>query len=598
MEVLGIQVNINQQIMKYLIGIFAIVLFLSSCHSKKIVIDEKVSTPEQSVLNENDQRKFDYYFYEALRERLSGNYDKAGMFFTECLKIDPSSSVALYEVAKLFIMQQDFIKAELLLENAVKYNNGNIWYKQMLGDIYQQNNKGLNAVGIYEDIVDKNPDDERYLYVLSMLYKENGLYEKAIRTLDRLQDKIGLIDVLAVEKQQLYLQLGKNRQAFNELQQLINKFPYDSKVYAFAGDHFLQLKDLSKAGQYYQLAVDKDESGSVFNFNLGNVALLKGDTILFKTHYTIALESSTIACDIKINKIVPLLMDRDFSSQNKFIISYFIDVLKKHHEDDGECHSFLARYYASIEDKDQSLVYFKKAIDNQVFNESLWHDALLLIVEKQDFNDLANYGEKAVSFFPANPFFKLLYAAALQQLKQEVVAISVLLEAEKLVDKNNIPMLVQILSSLGDNYYAVGQSKPAFEAYERALKLDANSIVVLNNYAYYLSLEKKDLDKAERMSQKCIELEPSNSTYLDTHAWVLFQRGRFFEAKFIIERAMDYNGSQSAVIVEHYGDILYFNNDLDGAILQWKKALELNSDSKTIMKKIEKKQYFENESER
>lgn len=594
---LAIPVNIKLWFMKNLIYVIPLALLLNGCHATKVIEEPQVIVPERPVLNENDQRKFDYYFYEALRERLAGNYDKAGMFFTECLKIDPSSSVALYEVAKLFIMQQDYAKAEVLLANAVKYNDDNIWYKQMLGDIYQHNKKGLEAVGVYEQIVAKNPDNEQYLYVLAMLYKENGLPDKAIQTLDKLQDKVGLLDMLAVEKQQLYLQLGKNRQAANELQQYINKYPHDSKGYAFMGDHYLQIKDLDKARVYYQQAIDHDESGSVFHFNLGNVALLKGDTALFKSNYTIALQSKMVSCDIKINKLVPLLMDKEFAAQNKSTIDQFIDIIKTNHEDDGECCTFLARYYASINDKTQSVLYFKKAIENETSNEALWHDALLLIVELQDFNDLVHYGQKAVDYFPDNAFFKLLYAAGLQQINKEEAAISLLLEAEKGVDKSNVPLLVQIYASLGDNYYAVGQSKAAFEAYDRALQLDANSIVVLNNYAYYLSLENHDLDKAEQMSQKCIELEPANPTYLDTHAWVLFKRGRYFEAKFIIERAVDYDGFKSPVIVEHYGDILFFNNDVEGAVAQWKKALELNPEAKNILKKIELKQYVEDERE-
>lgn len=582
--------------MKLFIYIFPLAVFFSSCHSSKIVTQPSVVATEKPVLNDNDQRKFDYYFYEALKERLSGNFDKAGMFFTECLKIDPSSSIALYEVAKLFIMQQDYVKAEVLLENAVKYNNSNIWYKQMLGDIYQQNKKGLKAVGIYEDIVAQSPDNEQYLYVLSMLYKENGLFEKAILTLDKLQEKVGLIDILAVEKQQLYLQLGKNRQGANELQNFIDKYPQDSKGYAFMGDHFLQLKDYDKASHYYQIAVKKDEPKSVYHFNLGNVALIKGDTALFKSYYSTALESNIVPSDIKVNKLIPLLMDRDFSTNNKVLIGHFIDILKNFHQADGECDAFLARYYASVDDKMQSLFYFKKAIESQTFNEELWHDALLLIVEQQDFNELVLYGEKAVQYFPENAFFKLLYAAGLQQVKKEQAAIDVLLQAEKLADPNNVQILVQILTSLGDNYYATDQPKEAFDSYDKALQLDGNSIVVLNNYAYYLSQENINLDKAEKMSQKCIELEPSNATYLDTHAWVLFKRGRYLEAKFIIERAIDYDGSKSAVIVEHYGDILFFNNDIEGAVVQWKKALEIDPEAKGLLKKIEFKQYFADES--
>lgn len=64
----------------------------------------------------------------------------------------------------------------------------------------------------------------------------------------------------------------------------------------------------------------------------------------------------------------------------------------------------------------------------------------------------------------------------------------------------------------------------------------------MNNYAYYLSEMEIQLDKAEEMISNVIQLEPSNATYLDTYAWVLFKRGKYMEALFIIEQAMEMGG--------------------------------------------------------
>ena len=126
-----------------------------------------------------------------------------------------------------------------------------------------------------------------------------------------------------------------------------------------------------------------------------------------------------------------------------------------------------------------------------------------------------------------------------------------------------------------------------------ALQIDENNVVVLNNFSYYLSLDNSDLERAEKMISKCIELEPGNATYLDTYAWVLFKRGRYFEAKYIIERAIDNGGTESNVIVEHYGDILYKNGNVSEALIQWKKSLDMGNQSEVLLKKIEKNIYVE-----
>ncbi|MBQ9547685.1 MAG: tetratricopeptide repeat protein [Bacteroidales bacterium] len=115
---------------------------------------------------------------------------------------------------------------------------------------------------------------------------------------------------------------------------------------------------------------------------------------------------------------------------------------------------------------------------------------------------------------------------------------------------------VQAYSVLGDTYYTLKDKKNAYASYERALKLDPGYVPVLNNYAYYLSLEAKNLPKAEKMSKITIEKEPDNPTYLDTYGWILHLRGRSKQAKPYFKHAMLYGGKESAVILKHYALVL------------------------------------------
>ena len=134
-----------------------------------------------------------------------------------------------------------------------------------------------------------------------------------------------------------------------------------------------------------------------------------------------------------------------------------------------------------------------------------------------------------------------------------------------------------------------------YKAYDEALKYNDNNIVVLNNYAYFLSLDKKDLKKAERMSAQCIKLEPDNATYLDTYAWIFFVQGNYTLAKIYIESALEKDKTKSAELVDHYGDILYMTGDKDKAVEQWKKARELGKESEVLDRKIIEGKYIEEE---
>lgn len=63
-------------------------------------------------------------------------------------------------------------------------------------------------------------------------------------------------------------------------------------------------------------------------------------------------------------------------------------------------------------------------------------------------------------------------------------------------------------------------------------------MLCLNNYAYYLAQDNRELDKAAAMSLKTIEAEPDNVTYLDTYAWIMFVSKNYGLARTYIDKTI------------------------------------------------------------
>ena len=136
---------------------------------------------------------------------------------------------------------------------------------------------------------------------------------------------------------------------------------------------------------------------------------------------------------------------------------------------------------------------------------------------------------------------------------------------DRVIDECNVMMelqpedvdnVVQCLSIIGDTQHQTGNNRKAYKTYEKALKLDPGYCLVLNNYAYYLSLERRKLAKAEKMSLITVTKEPDNPTYLDTYGWILFLRGKAKKAKPYFKHAMLYGGKDSPVVLMHYSIVL------------------------------------------
>jgi Tfp pilus assembly protein PilF len=151
----------------------------------------------------------------------------------------------------------------------------------------------------------------------------------------------------------------------------------------------------------------------------------------------------------------------------------------------------------------------------------------------------------------------------------------------------------QVFSTLGDSYNALKKFKQSDEAYDKALEIDPDNSYVLNNYAYYLSLRGENLEKAEKMSRRSVQLSPNNASSEDTYAWILFKLKKYAEAKSWIEKALRNDTTNSSTQVEHYGDILYLLGERDLALQQWLKARGTGTGSEILNKKINEKRYIE-----
>ncbi len=580
--------------MKNILYILLVVISFSACKThEKVLSNKAVAKTRVSVLTDENKRKFDYYFFEAQRLKMNGDFAKAKNYFIECLKIDSLSATSFYELGNIAISQKNYSAAQELLSNSVRLAPDNKWYQILLGDLYQQNEDIPKAIGVYEVLNNRFPENDELTYALAQLYYTNKQFQKSVDTYDRLEESIGINELISVEKEKIYVEMGKQNLAYKEIEKLIQDNPFEPRYYGFLGDLYLYNEDYTKAELNYNKILAMDPGNGMGYFSIANVKLQQKDTLGFLNNTGKGLEDEDLELETKIQRLIPVLMGKNFTFKidSTQIEDYFIK-LTQVHGNDVRSYIFYANYLKSINRNKEALEQIKKGLEIDPGNPAVWQDMLFLEINLGLYDVLLVDSKEALKLFPEEPLFSLFYAMGAMQKEENEKAKDALVKGLKYVG-DNITLKGQFHAYLGDVLHSLGSTEDAFENYEKALKIDENNVVVLNNYSYYLSLENKDLEKAEKMISKSIALEPGNSTYLDTYAWVLFKRARFFEAKYIIERALDNGGDESDVIVEHYGDILYKNNDLEGALKQWKKSLEMGNISPLLKQKIELKTYVE-----
>jgi len=123
--------------------------------------------------------------------------------------------------------------------------------------------------------------------------------------------------------------------------------------------------------------------------------------------------------------------------------------------------------------------------------------------------------------------------------------------------------------------------------YQKALSLDAENILIMNNYAYSLSNRGIRLEESLEMSRKTVEKEPENPSYLDTLGWIYFRIGNYKDAEFYIKKAIE-KDKNNATLLDHLGDVYFMKGEKKKAMEYWKNAFELDPDLKNLKTKIEK----------
>jgi Tfp pilus assembly protein PilF len=224
-------------------------------------------------------------------------------------------------------------------------------------------------------------------------------------------------------------------------------------------------------------------------------------------------------------------------------------------------------------------------------NYMVWQQILFCDQELNDNEKLLSDCENAISLFPTEPLFYNFKSITNYQQKNYEAALSTALTGlEYIVDNDELK--IQFLSIAGDAAHKLKKNNLVDSIYEQALLLDPKNAYALNNYAYFLSLRKEKLDKADSMSYLSLQIEPNSASYLDTYGWILYQKKEYQKAKNYIEQSLTISPN-SGEVLEHYGDILYQLGEKTEAIKYWNRALENNSSGEFLNEKIKQGKLLE-----
>lgn len=573
--------------LRFKLVLLTVVLFVSVVQNTFSKSPSKASSTQK--LSEEEARKFDYFLFEASRYKMHGDVDQALKAYQQCLHIDELSAISIFEIGNIYFSKKDIKTALPYFQRAVELSPKNEWYLSRLAQIYQNQENYAGAIDLYKRLISLSTDDDEYrLYVLASLYTSSEQYEEAITIYNKLESLSGINESLRIEKQRLYLLLNNKKKASSEITELIKSNPNIARYHIIYGDYLVEINELKKAYKSYNNALELDSTNGPLHLSLSGYYDALGDSVQSLIELKKAFVSNQINFEPKMRILLQYMMGY---SKDTTLVETILDlsnVLLENYPEEEGIHYYYGNFLLSIGNFDEAKRELLEVLKIDPTKSDIWLQVISIDFQEGNFDSVYKLGTQALIHDPISPVLYYYTGLAAHQINLYNTAID-LYEKGLLYADSKPGLKVQFYSNLADVYYQLNNKKASYLNFDKAIEIDDHNIIILNNYSYYLSLDKFDLDKAERMSSKCVELEPGNATYLDTYAWILFQQGNYTLARFYIEKAMENGGDTNDIVVEHYGDILFQLDEIDLAVTYWIKSQQLGNSSQQLEEKIKSK---------
>ncbi len=569
-----------------------------------------VKAPQQlvttySIEYPDSSRSLFLYTEGIKRNMIYGDSIQARQLFEKAIELDSTYAPAHYELAGI-LLYANTDQAIMHARRASKLDSTNRWYKQLYGQALLIGRHYGEALPVFEELVrtERNPDHFR---LLAILYDHDKRPFSAIAILDSAERQFGINPYLGEMKRRLLLSTRQFDQALEEAKKIVDAVPYEPENHIALGEVYTYMGRDSMAEISFRKAVDLDRTNVISWMALGEYYHHRGDIRAYLNATYNLFRLNELPAGEKVAIFKQLTANRNFYRDNYPQIDILATTLHNAYPEEKEVTNLYANHLISSGKIDEALLLFKE----QAAQNDAERDSFLAVMEIESFlghtDSVTLYLNRALKRFPDDAGLYVQRGHLHLSRKENDAAIQGYNEALKHADNDSLRSA--IWGYIGDVYHqkAVADNKAVTEGtfgtrstdkvvrknmvkcyncYEKALALNHDNTAVLNNYAYFLSLEERDLERALTMAERVSALTKNNPTYLDTQAWILHKLGRNDEAKRLMRQAISLDSTNSADLQLHYGDILAALGEKFMAEIYWRKALDNGYDKASIEQRL------------
>ncbi len=575
--------------MKRHIVILAIALLALSAVAGK-------NEPAVKTVSLADQRKAEYIFMEAQKQKLSNNYDAFYDLIAYAHEIDPENTAISFYMGMCLLKMNNTTKERCdqglaLMKAHFDAQPEDLYETTFYSDANMQLGHPEEALRALKVLNEYNPNRLELQVRLAEAYSQSGDFAQSNATYDSIAAIFGNAIQITSSKIENYMAMNDSAGALKEMHGLLATAPQNA-TYNIAMSGLYQHYGMADSALYYLDCAQQYEP------NNGYIYLARaqyynsaGDSVAYEQQIYSALTAEQLDVDSKLDVLLGYIRQQLAKEDTTQRIDNLFTILIEQHPHEAKIHQLYSEYLYAKKDMKGAIEQLEYSLDVNPTDADSWRNMVILNMLDDNYADAIKASEKALEYNPDNLDLYRYVAGCYHQMKSYSKAISTYMKILELVDSTDLELRSEVITGMGDTYSELGDSAKTVECYEKALEIDPVNSSALNNYAYYLAQRGQDLDRAERMAALAVKYEPENANFIDTYAWVFFAKKDYTKALLYIKDAVEKGEDEH--FLEHYGDILWFSDEKDAAVEQWSKALEMDSDNELLQRKVKDKTYYE-----
>lgn len=545
--------------------------------------------PTQALTYEQDS-VFGERFLKAVQQREKGNTDSALTLIDSCLQLNPNSAAAHFIRAEYHASQDRDTLALRDYEAAATLEPNNDTYQERVAQMYIGTGDFAKATEAYEKLYKGHRDRDDVLGILVQLYRQQKDYDKMLDAINRLEQIDGESDQLSLMRMNAYELKGDAKGAYTTLKGLADSHPNDPNFKLMLGNWLMQHKRQEEAFNIYTSVLKAEPNNAMAQSCMYDYYNATGQDSQAKEMMDKLLLGKETPSDTRIEFMRNAIQQNEKSGGDSTQITKLFKQVQQVVPRDTTVAQLKAAYYTLKK-------FPKDSIDNALTQLlRLQPDnagaRIQLIQDKwpsQDWKAISLLSEPGMLYNPKELAFYFFTGLSRYYLKDDDGALDALKKGTAFInDQSNPDIVSDLYSIVGEIYHSKGLKQEAYAAYDSCLQYKPDNIGTLNNYAYFLSVDGANLEKAEQMSAKAIAAEPKNATYLDTYAWVLYKLGRYAEAKIYIDQTLKFSTDSTSdnTLYDHAAEIYAKLGDYKSAASFCEQAIKHGGDAKALEKKI------------